>query len=143
MNEVNLSVVLGLVRGYGRGRVSERRRRSHFFLFPFFFFLLFLDFLRPPGMIGLIAGGLVGDGRGRGGFRVREVDGLERVRGGLQRRGLARRSFLPVRGPEAVAVAHGALQSGVGRRRPRALFAIRATHSRSRLATCYVCGRGS
>ena len=42
--------------------MSEWRRRSHFFLFPFFFFLLFLDFLRPPGMTGLIAGGLVGDG---------------------------------------------------------------------------------
>ena len=40
----------------------ERRRCSHFFLFPFFFFLLFLDFLRPPGITGLIAGGLVGDG---------------------------------------------------------------------------------
>ena len=44
--------------------MSERRRRSHFFLFPFFFFLLFLDFLRPPGITGLIAGGLVGDGFG-------------------------------------------------------------------------------
>ena len=42
----------------------SERRRSHFFLFPFFFFLLFLDFLRPPGMTGLIAGGLVGDGFG-------------------------------------------------------------------------------
>ena len=56
--------MLGLVRGYGRGRMSERRRCSHFFLFPFFFFLLFLDFLRPPGITGLIAGGLVGDGFG-------------------------------------------------------------------------------
>ena len=57
------SVVLGLMRGYGRGQMSERRR-SHFFLFPFFFFLLFFDFLRPPGITGLIAGGLVGDGFG-------------------------------------------------------------------------------
>ena len=40
----------------------SEQRRSHFFLFPFFFFLLFLDFLRPPGMTGFIAGGLVGDG---------------------------------------------------------------------------------
>ena len=56
--------MLGLVRGDGRGRMSERQRCSHFFLFPFFFFLLFLDFLRPPGMTGLIAGGLVGDGFG-------------------------------------------------------------------------------
>ena len=81
--------------------MSEWRRRSHFFLFPFFFFLLFFDFLRPPGMTGLIAGGLVGDGFGcaavsvvagagllrgrRGGcFWMCEVDGLERVRlGGL------------------------------------------------------------
>ena len=44
--------------------MSEWRRRSHFFLFPFFFFLLFLDFLRPPGITGLIAGGLVGEGVG-------------------------------------------------------------------------------
>ena len=57
------SVVLGLMRGYGRGQMSERRR-SHFFLFPFFFFLLFFDFLRPPGITGLIAGALVGDGFG-------------------------------------------------------------------------------
>jgi len=42
----------------------SERRRSHFFLFPFFFFLLFFDFLRPPGITGLIAGGLVGDGFG-------------------------------------------------------------------------------
>ena len=44
--------------------MSARRRCSHFFLFPFFFFLLFLDFLRPPGITGLIAGGLVGEGAG-------------------------------------------------------------------------------
>ena len=31
------------------------------FFFPFFFLLLFL---RPPGMTGFIAGGLVGDGFG-------------------------------------------------------------------------------
>ena len=43
-----------------RADMSEWRR-SHFFLFPFFF-LLFLDFLRPPGMTGLIEGFLVGDG---------------------------------------------------------------------------------
>ena len=39
------------------------RLASHF-LDPFFFFLLFFDFLRPPGMTGFIAGGLVGDGFG-------------------------------------------------------------------------------
>ena len=54
--------MLGLVRGYGRGRMSERRRCSHFFLFPFFFFLLV--FLRPPGITGLIDGFFVGDGFG-------------------------------------------------------------------------------
>ena len=54
--------MLGLVRGYGRGRMSERRRCSHFFLFPFFFFLLV--FLRPPGIRGLMEGFLVGDGFG-------------------------------------------------------------------------------
>jgi hypothetical protein len=43
--------------------MSERRRCSHFFLFPFFF-LLFLDFLRPPGITALIAGFFVGDGFG-------------------------------------------------------------------------------
>ena len=47
-------------------RTSARLRalRSHFLPLPFFFFLLFLDFLRPPGITGLIAGGLVGDGFG-------------------------------------------------------------------------------
>ena len=41
-----------------------RTRAAHFlepFFFPFFFLLLFL---RPPGMTGFIAGGLVGDGFG-------------------------------------------------------------------------------
>ena len=42
--------------------MSERRRCSHFFLFPFFFFLLV--FLRPPGITGLMEGFLVGDGFG-------------------------------------------------------------------------------
>ena len=40
--------------------------RSHF-LDPFFFFLLFFDFLRPPGITGLIAGFFVGDGLGGAG----------------------------------------------------------------------------
>ena len=95
----NLSVVLGLVTSarLRTGRMSERRRCSHFFLFPFFFFLLV--FLRPPGITGLMAGFLVGDG-----------------------------FLLPVRGPEAVAVGYNVLQSSVGRRRPRALFAIRTAH---------------
>jgi hypothetical protein len=34
------------------------------FLEPFFFFLLFFDFLRPPGITGLIDGFFVGDGFG-------------------------------------------------------------------------------
>ena len=47
-------------------RTSARLRtlRSHFLPLPFFFLLVFLLFLRPPGMMGLMAGGLVGDGFG-------------------------------------------------------------------------------
>ena len=47
-------------------RTSARLRtlRSHFLPLPFFFLLVFLLFLRPPGMTGFIAGGLVGDGFG-------------------------------------------------------------------------------
>ena len=47
-------------------RTSARLRtlRSHFLPLPFFFLLVFLLFLRPPGMMGLMAGALVGDGFG-------------------------------------------------------------------------------
>ena len=47
-------------------RTSARLRtlRSHFLPLPFFFLLVFLLFLRPPGITGLIAGALVGDGFG-------------------------------------------------------------------------------
>ena len=55
--------------------MSERRRCSHFFLFPFFFFLLV--FLRPPGITGLMEGFLVGDGFGAAESFSEELDLLD------------------------------------------------------------------
>ena len=110
--------------------MSARRRCSHFFLFPFFFFLLFLDFLRPPGITGLIAGGLVGDGFGaEASVVVAAADGASAAGAGASAAVVASTLVSDgFGGAEAVAVAHRALQSGVGRRRPRALLAVRATH---------------
>ena len=42
----------------------RRDASSHFLDLPFLPFFFLLLFLRPPGMTGLIAGGLVGDGFG-------------------------------------------------------------------------------
>ena len=42
----------------------RRDASSHFLDLPFLPFFFLLLFLRPPGMTGFIAGGLVGDGDG-------------------------------------------------------------------------------
>ena len=146
------SVVLGLMRGYGRGQMSERRR-SHFFLFPFFFFLLFFDFLRPPGITGLIAGGLVGDGFGaEASVVVAAADGASAAGAGASAvvvaSALVSDGFGGA-GASAVAAA-GAGTLRFAKRRRAAAFAggpccwnSPFLRSRTRPANRFVCRRGS